>query len=76
MCLAQGPQRSDARGLLPAAPRSQVKHSTTEVPPILKTLGQFENLVFVFMSNRENITLWLEFLNIEHKQVTKIYFNR
>ena len=30
MCLAQGPQRSDAGGLKPAAPWSPVKHSTTE----------------------------------------------
>ena len=30
MCLAQGPQHIDAIRLEPAAPRSQVKHSTTE----------------------------------------------
>ena len=30
MCLAQEPQRSDAGRLEPAAPRSRVKHSTTE----------------------------------------------
>ena len=30
MCLAKGPQRSDASRLEPAAPRSRVKHSTTE----------------------------------------------
>ena len=30
MCLAQGPQCSDAGDLEPAALRSQVKHSTTE----------------------------------------------
>ena len=29
MCLAQGPQRSDAGEVDPAALRSQVKHSTT-----------------------------------------------
>ena len=28
-----------------------------ETTPILKTLGQFENLVFVIMSTRENIRL-------------------
>ena len=30
MCLAQGPQHSDAGGLELAAPQSRVKHSTTE----------------------------------------------
>ena len=30
MCLAQGPQRSDAGEDEPAAPQSRVKHSTTE----------------------------------------------
>ena len=30
---------------------------TTENSPILKTLGQFENLGFVIMSTRENIRL-------------------
>ena len=30
MCLAQGPQRSDAGLLESATPRSRVKHSTTE----------------------------------------------
>ena len=30
---------------------------TTEADPILKTLGQFENLGFVIMSTRENIRL-------------------
>ena len=30
MCLAQGPQHNDAVWLEPAAPRSRVKHSTTE----------------------------------------------
>ena len=30
MCLVQGPQRSDAVRLEPAASQSQVKHSTTE----------------------------------------------
>ena len=30
MCLAQGPQRSDAGAAKPAAPRSRAKHSTTE----------------------------------------------
>ena len=30
MCLAQGPQRSDAVRLEPATPRSRVEHSTTE----------------------------------------------
>ena len=30
MCLAQGPQCSDASEAQPAAPRSRVKHSTTE----------------------------------------------
>ena len=30
MCLAQGPQRSDACEARTAAPRSRVKHSTTE----------------------------------------------
>ena len=31
MCLAQGPQRSDAGEARTAAPRSRVKHSTTEL---------------------------------------------
>ena len=36
MCLAQGPQRSDAGEAGTAAPGSQVKHSTTEQ---LRSLG-------------------------------------
>ena len=30
MCLAQGPRRSDAGEAQPVAPRSGIKHSTTE----------------------------------------------
>ena len=31
MCLAQGPQHSDAGEAQPAVPQSRVKHSTTEL---------------------------------------------
>ena len=39
MCLAQGPQRSDAGEAHPAALRSRVKHSTIEPLRSLKWVG-------------------------------------
>ena len=41
MCLAQGPQGSDALRLEPAALRSRVKHSTTE--PLRSPLASSED---------------------------------
>ena len=56
MCLAQGPQRSDAGGAEPAAPRSRVKLSTTALLDIVElehTLGVAVSLglVLIFMSS-------------------------
>ena len=46
MCLAQRPPRSDTGEAEPAAPRSRVKHSTTESLPSLKysVVGVMESL--------------------------------
>ena len=41
MCLAQGPLRSDAREARTRAPRSLVKHSTTEPLRSLQPNGMF-----------------------------------
>ena len=46
MCLAQGPQCSEAQ---PAAPRSQVKHSTVPLSSLIFLSNSLNNLNFVIM---------------------------
>ena len=56
MCLAKGPQRSEAVEAQPAAPRSRVKHSTTEPLCSLcdKIINSFENSMKPDMYSLEN----------------------
>ena len=64
MCLAQGPQHSDAGEEL----RSQVKHSTTEpLPSLLKTMSFF---VYMYVNEIFNINK-LPKINVNLQLFTK-----
>ena len=54
MCLAQGPQRSDAGEARHVAPRSRVKNSTTE--PLRSPLRFCEILVYIEYKQYKIIT--------------------
>ena len=48
MCLAQGPQRSEAGEVEPVALRSRVKHSTTEpLRSLIRYKGKYAHKVLV-----------------------------
>ena len=57
MCLAQGPQRSDAVRLEPAASRSRVKHSTTE------PLRSLTVIIYSFNWHQASLIPWAGALN-------------
>ena len=72
MCLAQGPQRSDAGEAQPSASRSQVKHSATEpLRSLTLTLKAARKKMHLKMSSAPNncLALLMNFKSIEANSV-------